>query len=449
MPKDDRPSAPTPEAAAPPEPEEWTFRGFTSPNTTAVPDEFFDQLAPRLKEAELRVCLYIIRRTFGWKKGSDDISLRQMVEGIRTKDGRQLDLGTGMSKPAVTKAVASLVARRVLVTNRNRSLERGDEATTYALNVNPGCAPGAPVLTKLTGGGKPSEHGGVNLVNPQQTVIQEIDKQQQVTAVPSEPQKADPKPISSDVVVSNLDQRESLSTPSAEALVETPEHLKEALIKRGVGVSTAAVLVRETKPHLIREKIALFDWAKEHRPTLITRSDGGWLRMAITTNYPLPADFTAGGERETQRRLDAERQAKKRLAELEQIARDMAELPSVVAEQRLRVQDRFADARRAPHLMGGEREAFRAQQKAQHTAAAAQWFAEHPDCAHLKPAWLTVGTDDREPSSETSWKAPGGFSRGSDGLPRPIGQVLAERPITQQIRRPEGVPPKSAEREKE
>ena len=81
------------------------FVGFSSPNTTSVPDDFFDVLAPNLSEAELRVLIYIMRRTFGFKKESDTISLKQMVEGITTRDGRMLDQGTGMSKPGVTKGV--------------------------------------------------------------------------------------------------------------------------------------------------------------------------------------------------------------------------------------------------------------------------------------------------------------------------------------------------------
>ena len=69
-------------------PPAFVLGGFDSPNTTQVPDAFFDVVAPQLTEAELRVALYIIRRTFGFKKDSDTISLRQMVEGIVTKDGR-------------------------------------------------------------------------------------------------------------------------------------------------------------------------------------------------------------------------------------------------------------------------------------------------------------------------------------------------------------------------
>lgn len=48
--------------------EKWQFEGFSSPNFTSVPDEFFDVLAPRLSGSEVKVLLYIIRRTFGFKK---------------------------------------------------------------------------------------------------------------------------------------------------------------------------------------------------------------------------------------------------------------------------------------------------------------------------------------------------------------------------------------------
>ena len=51
------------------------FQGFRSPRYTQVPDEVFDELMPRLSGAELKVLLYIIRRTFGFKKERDNISL--------------------------------------------------------------------------------------------------------------------------------------------------------------------------------------------------------------------------------------------------------------------------------------------------------------------------------------------------------------------------------------
>src|ERR1044072_8313371 len=96
-------------------PPTFIFGGFDSPNTTQVPDAFFDVVAPELTEAELRVALYIIRRTFGLKKDSDTISLRQIVDGITTKDGRILDRGTGLKKSAVANALTGLVRKGVIL----------------------------------------------------------------------------------------------------------------------------------------------------------------------------------------------------------------------------------------------------------------------------------------------------------------------------------------------
>jgi hypothetical protein len=73
--------------------EGWTFNGFIFPTTTPIPDQVFDELLHLLSGNELKVLLYICRRTFGFKKESDTISLNQMVNGITTRDGRVLDRG--------------------------------------------------------------------------------------------------------------------------------------------------------------------------------------------------------------------------------------------------------------------------------------------------------------------------------------------------------------------
>ncbi len=43
------------------------FGGFDAPHYTQTPDVLFDELLPYLSEAELKVLLYIIRRTFGFR----------------------------------------------------------------------------------------------------------------------------------------------------------------------------------------------------------------------------------------------------------------------------------------------------------------------------------------------------------------------------------------------
>lgn len=111
------------------------FSGFRSPNYTMVPDELFDELLPELSGAELKVLLYIIRRTFGFKRDSDTISLNQMLSGIKTRDGRILDRGVGLSKKTVLVAIRSLEEKNAIVTEQRQSVERGHEPTSYRLKV--------------------------------------------------------------------------------------------------------------------------------------------------------------------------------------------------------------------------------------------------------------------------------------------------------------------------
>lgn len=163
----------------------FQFNGFSAPNGTFVPDEVFDILAPELSEAELRVLLYIIRRTFGFKKNSDNISLKQMTEGITTREGRVLDRGTGLSKAGNAKGIRGLVDKGVVVSTRNRSVQKGDQATTYTLRFKEAAQVGGiggarstsedqtPVSTKETGGCPPSRQGRVHQVDTQETVLQQ------------------------------------------------------------------------------------------------------------------------------------------------------------------------------------------------------------------------------------------------------------------------------------
>src|SRR5215203_3134867 len=120
------------------------FAGFTSPNYTQVPDELFDVLLPTLADNELRVLLYIIRRTFGFKRDADSISLSQMVSGIKTREGQVLDSGTGLAKSTVARGLKSLREKGIIVATRNASPERGDQPTTYRLRFVTDATPDRP-----------------------------------------------------------------------------------------------------------------------------------------------------------------------------------------------------------------------------------------------------------------------------------------------------------------
>ncbi len=53
------------------------------PNSTQVPDVILDHWMAALSGAEFKVLLYVARRTYGFGKDSDNISLNQMASGIR------------------------------------------------------------------------------------------------------------------------------------------------------------------------------------------------------------------------------------------------------------------------------------------------------------------------------------------------------------------------------
>jgi hypothetical protein len=76
-----------------------------------------------------------MRRTFGFKKDQDNISLNQICHGIMRKTGKVIDRGTGLSKASAARALKSLEEQGIILRSRRRSAERGDEATTYRLNM--------------------------------------------------------------------------------------------------------------------------------------------------------------------------------------------------------------------------------------------------------------------------------------------------------------------------
>ncbi len=162
-------------------PDRATFRGYASPNYTPVPDELFDEQLPDLSGAELKVLLYIIRRTFGFKKDSDNISLSQMLTGVVTRDGRVLDRGVGLSKKTLLHAIKSLEGQNAIVTERRQSAERGNEPTCYRLNMieTAGVKSTPPLGEKLHQGLEVESSPGPRSRNSpiQETGLQETAKQ--------------------------------------------------------------------------------------------------------------------------------------------------------------------------------------------------------------------------------------------------------------------------------
>ena len=155
------------------------FPGFQGPNYTQVPDQLFDELLPELSGSELKVLLYIIRRTFGFKRDADAISLSQMLNGIVKRDGTRLDHGAGLTKKPLLKALRSLEERGIILVERRTDGERGHRPSIYRLKVR-GQRPLGGVSPPRVGADLPQGGGGETPPSPrgQMSPTQETDEQE-------------------------------------------------------------------------------------------------------------------------------------------------------------------------------------------------------------------------------------------------------------------------------
>lgn len=103
-----------------------------SPTTTPVPDEIFDYWLTRLGEAELKVLLYIVRRTLGFFKRTDAISLSQLCDGIPDRDE-----GTGLARSSVKEALKGLKDKGLIQAIPQNSEESGHLPTLYSVLWDP------------------------------------------------------------------------------------------------------------------------------------------------------------------------------------------------------------------------------------------------------------------------------------------------------------------------
>lgn len=106
-----------------------------SPAHTRVPNLIFDVISPLLEPSEKDCLLYILRRTYGFadpeggRKIRDTISLEQFEKGI-ISGNYLLDLGTGLSKNTIKKALKSLEDKELIQTKPSctKCLWEGEEA---------------------------------------------------------------------------------------------------------------------------------------------------------------------------------------------------------------------------------------------------------------------------------------------------------------------------------
>jgi phage replication O-like protein O len=225
------------------------FPGFQFPNTTQIPNEVFDTLMSHLTGGELKVLLYICRRTFGFRKESDSISLTQIAHGITTKAGRILDQGTGLSKRQVQRALRVLENRKVILVERKVDETGLHEINTYRLNVRGGDKMSLLVETPVSGG----------------------------VGTPMSPGVETP--------VSTTKQREQKKEEQKKDIVDV---VAQDLETFGIAKSAVTKLLQDYPVQHIREKLETAKELVAAESRLVSQNPAGWLRRAIEEDYSPP-----------------------------------------------------------------------------------------------------------------------------------------------------------------
>lgn len=218
-----------------------TFSGFKQTSTTPVPDDLFDELLSILTGSELKVLLYIIRRTKGFNKDADAISLSQFQKGIVTKDGKQLDKGCGIrDRQTIVDAIASLESKKCIVCEKTKTASGDNAVSIYRVLfatevVGKTNHPSEEKPTTLVGnsnqGGWENPEKVVGFSNPQKTVIQQTDLQQtelQESIANNDSENVDIVPNGTSLSLSTQDQMTEMKAKIEQL---------EALLQKSLGVT--------------------------------------------------------------------------------------------------------------------------------------------------------------------------------------------------------------------
>jgi hypothetical protein len=286
------------------QPAPFYYEGFKMLNATPVPDDVFDLLAPRLEEGELRVLLYIIRRTFGFKKQSDDISLRQLVEGIRKRDGEVLDHGAGVSKSTAVRAIKGLVEKGIIAASRNCSAGRGYEPTTYALRFQDENQP--PLFHHRTRGGSTIEQALVSPQNIQHDRSQHDREQQHART-----RRTAAKPAGR--------QRSGLTV----ALTGDEDPVLVGLLRLGMTRQSAARILKAHPADKVSEWLSALSFVPN------TKEPAAFLVQALKENWSLPQQYL-----QTQKKIEL---TKKKQAENDEAAAAKAAAEKARNDHRIKV----------------------------------------------------------------------------------------------------------------
>ena len=230
----------------------WQFQGFRAPHYTMVPDEVFDELLSVLTGAELKVLLYVTRRTFGFKKTADSISINQMVKGITKVDGTELDKGTGLSRRTLLPTLRKLEEKGIIVRKQEIAPNGGSLPSTYALRF----ADDAQQRVPGGGGEKSSSPGGEETAPPEEK------------GSPRPEAKSNRPPGGEEISPHNI-QRNNKQFSTATTTGDRDEDVVVAVLEKFAGKinrRTAARLVGAVGSDVVQEQLEWIEYRAVEKP---------------------------------------------------------------------------------------------------------------------------------------------------------------------------------------
>lgn len=109
------------------------FPGFRKlAGYTELPGELH-ALLPDLSGGQLKVLLFLLRQTTGSGREAVALSKPEMTQGMRGRDGKPLNLGTGCSEPTVNGALAKLEAYGLVRVERRTSEQKASLSSVFSL----------------------------------------------------------------------------------------------------------------------------------------------------------------------------------------------------------------------------------------------------------------------------------------------------------------------------
>jgi phage replication O-like protein O len=232
-----------------------TFPGFQCPNTTQIPNDLFDTLMPQLSGGELKVLLYICRRTFGFRKDCDRISLSQIAHGITTRTGRVLDAGTGLCKRHVINALKALEKKNIIIITRTVDETGLNAVNTYRLNIHPTPQP------------------------------EEIHRPQEVVqhSTPGVVHASAPGVVNTNTPTKQREQKKEEQKKDYD-----DDGVAHDLANFGMTTSAVTTLLERYPAAYIREKLRMAKELVAAGSALVAKNPVGWLRRAIEEDYQPP-----------------------------------------------------------------------------------------------------------------------------------------------------------------